>query len=99
MEPDCHSNRTLEKWLASRVHGVVKSGTSLEFSWRNGRLENFQIQYVGEKHSAFRLEWRYGTIVRFYLHGKMTTLTLEAEYQHSVIGRARQIAELPQWAF
>ena len=89
----------LESWFPSIVQGTMKPGNFLEFAWKNGLVERFRIICLGEKHSSFRLEWRHGAIVRFYLHGKMTTLTLEAEYLDNAIGRASQLDELPQWVF
>ena len=91
--------RGLAAWFPSRCSGKVLPGNLLAFGWRNGLVERFRIIYLGEKHSSFRLEWRHGTIVRFYLHGKMTTLTLQAEYPDNAIGKASQLDELPQWVF
>ncbi len=91
--------RGLESWFPSRAQGTMKPGNFLEFVWKDGLVERFRIIYLGERRSSFRLQWRHGAVVRFYLHGKMTTLTLEAEYPDNVVGKANQIAELPQWVF
>ncbi len=34
-----------------------------------------------------------------YLHGRLTTLTLEVEYKDASQGRKDQLEELPKWAF
>ena len=43
--------------------------------------------------------WKHGAQIQFYLHGKMTTLTLEVEYQNTRMGRVHRVSELPIWAF
>jgi hypothetical protein len=57
------------------------------------------VIYVGEKHSSFRLMRENGTQIRFYLHGRMTTLTLEVEYPKNAKASENQASELAQWAF
>jgi hypothetical protein len=89
--------RGLASWFPDRCDGRVAAGSFLEFGWRDGSSENFRVIYVGDKHSAFRLARRDGSQLRFYLHGKMTTLTLEVGYPSNA--RRTQISELALWAF
>ena len=71
----------LASWFSLKCIGQVKPGRFLTLGWRGGQLTRFKILYVGKQHSSFRLIWKHGAQIRFYLHGKMTTLTLEVEYQ------------------
>ncbi len=89
----------MTSWFPMRCEGRVATGEVPEFFWRRGVSEKFEVKYVGEKHSALQLRWREGEILRFYLHGAMTTLTLEAEYPSTAEGTRNQITELPLWAF
>jgi len=89
----------LGSWFPAKCTGPVEPGKFLEFEWRNKTTNRFQILLIGEKHSAFRLQWLRGAIVRFYLHGRMTTLTLQIEYPNTPAGRTSQISELAQWTF
>ena len=45
------------------------------------------------------MQWRNGGRLRYYLHGKLTTLTLEVEYPKNADGRGNQVSELANWAF
>ncbi|MBO0887849.1 hypothetical protein J2P12_01970 [Candidatus Bathyarchaeota archaeon] len=89
----------LARWLPSNCTGKIMPGESLKFDWRDGFSEQFRVVCVGEKHSSLRLRRRDGSDVRFYLHGKMTTLTLEVGYPKTVAGRNSRVSELPLWGF
>ncbi len=45
------------------------------------------------------MQWRNGGKLRYYLHGKLTTLTLEVEYPKNADGQGNQVSELAHWAF
>lgn len=89
----------LASWFPSKCIGQVKVGSFLEFVWPDGKSDRFQVVYIGQKHSSFRLMRSDGAQIRFYLHGKMTTLTLEVEYPSGIAARAKLVSELAQWAF
>ncbi len=89
----------LASWFPTKCTGHMTPGGLLEFGWKNGKSDVFRILYLGEKHSSFRMRWLDDAMIRFYLHGRMTTLTLEVEYQNNLTGRLDQLSELPQWAF
>jgi uncharacterized protein YndB with AHSA1/START domain len=89
----------LASWFPAKCAGRVEPGKFLEFQWRNRITERFQILLIGERRSALRLQWRNGAVIRFYLHGRMTTLTLQAECQDTSAGRTQQISEIAHWAF
>lgn len=89
----------LESWLPIKCIGVMEPGNRLEFGWRDGDVEGFQIISLGVEHSSFRLVREDGVQIRFYLHGRMTTLTLEIEYPTSPVARRSQVTEVPFWAF
>ena len=89
----------LASWLPVKCSGPVIVGGFLKFGWRGGRSEKFRVLIIGEKHSSFRMAWRDSAVIRFYLHGRMTTLTVEVHYPDSLEGRANQIEELTFWAF
>lgn len=89
----------LSSWFPSKCSGRVNLGTDLDLGFRDGDVQRFRVLSMGEKHSSFRMLRSDGAQVRFYLHGKMTTLTIEVEYPNSLDGRRSQISELPLWAF
>jgi len=89
----------IASWHPLRCEGRVAIGEILEYFWREGISESFEVKYLGAKHSAIQLRWRDGAILRFYLHGALTTLTLQVEYPATSQGARNQSAELPYWAF
>ncbi len=89
----------LASWFPIGCEGTVNVGESLKFAWESGSVERFRVRRLGAKRSSFGLEWRHGAELRIYLHGRLTTLTLEVEYKNSVEGRREQLSELPRWAF
>ncbi len=89
----------ISSWLTIRCGGEMVVGRLLKCRWLGPRWLQLKVIYMGEKHSSFRLRREDGTEVRFYLHGRMTTLTLEVHYSRTAEGRKRQISELPLWAF
>lgn len=89
----------LESWLPIKCTGRMEAGNRLEFRWRDGDADEYKIISLGVRHSSFRLEREDGVEVRFYLHGRMTTLTLEIDYPTGLPARRSQVAELPFWAF
>jgi len=93
------TTKGLESWFPTECHGTVKIGSSLEFVWPNHESESFPVLYVGEKHSALSLGWRKGGRLRFYLHGRLTTLTLQLEYPRTVTDKTGQAREIGQLAF
>lgn len=93
------TTKGLESWFPTKCTGQIESGNYLELESRDGSTEKYRINYLGEKHSSFRLLREDGSEVRFYLHGRMTTLTLEVDYPDSVDGKEKRISELPLWAF
>ncbi|OLD02775.1 MAG: hypothetical protein AUJ07_08015 [Crenarchaeota archaeon 13_1_40CM_3_53_5] len=54
---------------------------------------------LGERHPSFQMQWRNGGRLRYYLHGKLTTLTPEVEYPRNTEGHKQQISEIAQWGF
>ena len=54
---------------------------------------------LGERHPSFQMQWRNGGRLRYYLHGKLTTLTPEVEYPRNTEGHKQQISEIAQWSF
>jgi len=89
----------LASWLPIRCKGHVARGEPLEFLWPDGTSETVRVLRLGAKRSSFALRRGSGEEVRFFLHGRRTTLTLEVEYPKTARGRADQIRELPQWSF
>jgi hypothetical protein len=89
----------LASWLPAACVGEVAVGELLSFRWDDGSEERFRVRRLGEKHSSVRLDWRHGAELRFYLHGRLTTLTVEVEYRNTMEGRKDQLRELPMWGF
>ncbi|MBI3859088.1 MAG: hypothetical protein HY296_02450 [Thaumarchaeota archaeon] len=89
----------ISSWLAHECRGDPVPGRPFGMTWRDGSSEEAMVVYMGEKHSSFRFRWRGGAEVRFYLHGRLTTLTLEVEYPKTRSGEARLVSELPFWTF
>lgn len=88
----------LSSWFPVACTGRIAIGERLAFHWQNESVERFRIRRVGDKHSSLVLDWRRGAELRLYLHGRLTTLTLEVEYSADPEGR-EQVRELPIWAF
>ena len=91
--------RGLASWFPVACTGTVGTGRVLTFRWPDGSEERFRVRRVGDKHSSLRFDWRRGAEVRFYLHGRLTTLTLEVAYRRNPQGRRDQLDELPLWGF
>jgi uncharacterized protein YndB with AHSA1/START domain len=91
--------RGIASWLATTCTGNPEPGNVMSFGWPNGLVERFRVLLVGEKHSALRLQWRAGRILRFYLHGKLTTLTLEIHFPRTENEDSIWAYEMAQWAF
>jgi hypothetical protein len=89
----------LASWLPAACIGRVAVGELLAFRWNDGSVEQFRVRSLGEKHSSVRLDWRHGAELRFYLHGRLTTLTVEVEYRNTTQGGKDQVRELPIWGF
>ena len=89
----------LASWLPSRCEGTVEEGEWLTFAWPDGSSDRLRLRRVGKKHSAIALDWTREAEFRVYLHGRLTTLTLEVEYRKNSEGRRHQLSELPRWAF
>jgi len=89
----------LASWFPKRCTGIVNVGGLLTFVWADGSVDRFLVRRLGEKRSSFALDWRNGAELRVYLHGRLTTLTLEVEYKNNPEGRKDQLRELPSWAF
>ena len=89
----------LQSWLPVKCTGRMEPGNWLKFGWRDGDAEEYRIISLGVKHSSFRLAREDGFQVRFYLHGRMTTLTLELEYPTSPVARRNRDLEVSFWAF
>lgn len=89
----------LASWLVHKCEGNIAPGEGLVLTWSEGRAERVDVVYVGEKHSSLQLQRHSGSRLRFYLHGRMTTLTLEVEYSEMKNWRGLQLSELANWAF
>jgi len=66
--------------------------------WPSERSVKDTVLSMGQKHSSFLLEQTDGTKLSFYLHGRLTTLTLEIAYPVTIRRRDR-IADVRLWAF
>ncbi len=71
----------LTSWLPARCNGAVRVGELLTFVWEDGSVDRIRLRRLGEKHSSLSFDWRHGAELRVYLHGRLTTLTLEVEYK------------------
>lgn len=91
--------RGIASWFPISCTGRVAAGSTLRFHWPDGETEWFQVLRLGEKRSSFHMQWRNCGRVRYYLHGKLTTLTLEVEYPKNADSRGNQVSELAHWAF
>jgi hypothetical protein len=89
----------LASWFPVGCAGTVAAGEELTFRWADGSVERFRVRRLGDRRSSFALDWRRGAELRLYLHGRLTTVTLEVEYRPGRQGRRDQLAELPLWAF
>ena len=89
----------LASWLSKRCTGTATVGGLLTFGWADGSVDRFRVRRLGKNRSSFAMGWRNGAELRVYLHGRLTTLTLEVEYKNTLSGRSDQISELPRWAF
>ncbi len=89
----------ISSWLTIRCRGEIVVGRRLKCRWHRLPWEQLRVVSMGEKRSSFRLRREDGAEICFYLHGKMTTLTLEVRYSQTTEGGRRQISELPQWVF
>jgi hypothetical protein len=86
-------------WLLKECEGEFTRGNDLVFTWPEGSKERVEVVYVGERHSSLQLDRENRSRVRFYLHGRMTTLTLEVEYRLCNKWAQLQSYELVPWAF
>ena len=89
----------MKSWLLKDCVGDFEQRKPLVFTWPEGARENARVVYVGEKHSSLQLDRENRSRLRFYLHGRMTTLTLEVEYRLCDNPDKLQASELTTWAF
>lgn len=87
----------LTSWFPAGCAGTVRVGEFLTFAWEDGSVDRVRVRRLGEKHSSLSFDWRHGAELRVYLHGRLTTLTLEVEYEE-IRKRKDQRQELPRWA-
>ena len=85
-------------WYAVSCNGKIERGEEIEFSWPSERSVKDTVLSMGQKHSSFLLEQTDGTKLSFYLHGRLTTLTLEIAYPVTIRRRDR-ISDVRLWAF
>jgi len=93
------SHRGICSWFPAHLEGKIEAGEQLRFDWRGERSENYKVLYLGPKHSSFRLQQSVGVKVSIYLHGRLTTLTLEVEYPGTPKAKRDQASEVARWAF
>jgi hypothetical protein len=85
-------------WFAVSCNGKISSGEQLEFGWTDEKPVKHRVLNMGQKHSSFLLERSDGTRLSFYLHGRLTTLTLQIAHPPT-IRRQDRIADVRLWAF
>ena len=93
------TSKGITSWFPRECKGRVSAGNFLSFQWPDGKHRRSQVLSLGERHSSLQMQWRNGGRLRYYLHGKLTTLTLEVEYPRSSGGHRQQISEIAQWSF
>jgi len=79
------TTRGIASWFPTQCKDRVRKGHILEFIWSNGRSEHFKVLYAGK--------------LRYYLHGRLTTLTLEVDYPNKPGASSNQISEIALWIF
>lgn len=89
----------LASWFPTACIGTVAVGEFLAFVWEDRSVDRFRVRRLGERHSSIAFDWRQGAEMRVYLHGRLTTLTLEVDYGRDPQGRNHQLRDLPRWAF
>src|SRR5436309_1074743 len=77
------TSKGITSWFPRECKGRASAGNFLSFRWPDGKHERFQVLSLGERHFSLQMQWRNGGRLRYYLHGKLTTLTLEVEYPRS----------------
>ena len=89
----------ITSWLLKKCLGDFTPKSDLIFTWPEGTTERVRVVYVGAKHSSLQLDRENQSRLRFYLHGRMTTLTFEVEYRRCKRWRQLQASELAPWTF
>lgn len=89
----------ITSWLLEGCSGHFQPRNDLVFTWPGGTQERVHVVYMGEKHSSLQLQRQNQSRLRFYLHGRMTTLTLEIDYRLCKRWKQLQSSELGIWAF
>jgi hypothetical protein len=93
------SRRGICSWFPFNVEGKLAIGEQLRLAWPGEKPIDYRILYMGPKHSSFSLQRADGVKVRIYLHGRLTTLTLEVEYPQARNVSGDQASEIARWAF
>jgi hypothetical protein len=92
------TRRGICSWYAVSCNGKISTGEQLEFSWTDEKPVKHRVLSMGQRHSSFLLERKDGTRLSFYLHGRLTTLTLEIAHPPTK-GRRDRTADVRLWAF
>src|SRR5437867_2208832 len=93
------SHRGICSWFPAYLEGKIAAGQLVRFAWPGEQSVAYNVLYLGPKRSSFRLQRADGVKVSMYLHGRLTTLTLEVEYPRTRRATRDHASELARWAF